>query len=91
MPVSQVSVPPATTGHFTLQPPQWFVLVSGDTHSVPQRSGASGVQPVEHAKLRADGPQTGAAEAHALPHAPQLTARERSASQPSSGLLLQSS
>jgi len=90
-PVWQVSVPPGTVGHFVSQPPQWFALVSGDTQLVPQRSGASGVHPVVHAKLLPDGAQTGFAALQATPQLPQLAASVRSTSQPSFALPLQSS
>ena len=49
----------ATTGHLTLQPPQWFVLVFGSTHAFPQLSGAAGVQPLVHWNVAATATQSG--------------------------------
>ena len=89
-PEAQVLVELATKGHFTLQPPQWFELVMGSTHSAPQLSGAPGVQPFVHWKVAADGAQSGLAAPHTALQVPQLVAFDRSVSQPSAGSALQS-
>jgi len=84
------AVPLVGTGHALLQVPQWVGDVWGSAHSAPQRSGAEGVQPVEHWKLGPVGAQSGAAGPHFALHAPQLVAFERSISQPSLAVALQS-
>ena len=89
-PAVQAFVAFATTGHFTLQAPQLSVLVFGSTHSAPQLTGAIGVQPFVHWNDGPDGAQSGAAAAHFALHVPQLVALERSISQPSVELALQS-
>ncbi len=89
-PAVHSAVPSVTTGHAVLQLPQWFVLVLGSTHSAPQFSGATGVQPLVHWKFGPFGAQSGAAAAHFALQAPQLVARERSVSQPSVDVALQS-
>ena len=80
----------ATTGQAMLQPPQWFSLVAGSTHSAPQSSGALAGQPVVHANAAPLGAQTGAVAGQTALHAPQLVAFERSPSQPFAGFLSQS-
>jgi hypothetical protein len=80
----------ATVGQAMLQPPQWFSLVAGSTHSAPQRRGAVVGQPVVHANEAPLGAQTGAVAGQTALHAPQLVAFERSASQPFAGFLSQS-
>ena len=80
----------ATSAHFLPQPPQWFVLVSGSTHSVPQLSGAPAVQPFVHWNVGPAGAHSGAAAAQTELHVPQLVASERSTSQPSPATSLQS-
>jgi hypothetical protein len=80
----------ATEGHLALHPPQWFVLMSVDTHSLPQSAGAEAGHPVVHWKDAPNGAQTGTLGGHAVLQAPQLTERERSLSQPSLGSRLQS-
>lgn len=80
----------ATAGQGRPQLPQWLTLASGLTHSVPQRSGAVGVQPLSQRNASPDGAQTGEAAGHAVLQLPQVAAFERSTSQPSSGAPLQS-
>jgi hypothetical protein len=80
----------ATTGHFTLHPPQLFTLVFGSTHSAPQARGAPAVQPLVHWNVGPEGAQSGAAAPQTALHAPQLVAFERSTSQPSALFALQS-
>ena len=84
------AVPLAGTGHALLQVLQWVADVWGSAHSAPQRSGADGVQPVVHWKFGPFGAQSGAAGPHFALHAPQLVAFDRSVSQPSAALALQS-
>jgi hypothetical protein len=89
-PTWHVVVPLATSGHFTAQPPQCDVLVSGSTQSGPQRSGAAGEQPFVHMNVPPDGAQFGAAAGHGALHAPHEAAFERSVSHPSEPFALQS-
>jgi hypothetical protein len=84
------AVPLVGTGHAPLHVPQWVADVWGSAHSAPQRSGAEGVQPVEHWKFGPVGAQRGAAAPHFALQAPQLVAFERSVSQPSVAVALQS-
>lgn len=79
----------AMTGHLMLQPPQWFVLVFGSTHALPQFSGADGVHPFVHWKLEPAAAQSGVATPHVALHAPQVSGFDRSISQPSPGIALQ--
>ena len=79
-----------TGGHLTLQPPQLLTLVWGSTHSAPQFRGAIGVHPFVHWNEPPAGAHSGFAAAHTALQAPQLVAFERSASQPSALLPLQS-
>ena len=80
----------ATTGHLMLQPPQLFGLVWGSTHSAPHATGAPGVHPFVHWNEGPAGAQSGAAAAHTELQVPQVVAVERSTSQPSTLLALQS-
>lgn len=89
-PAAQPVVALATSGHLMLQPPQWFVLESGSTQSAPQARGAAGVQPFVHWKPAPAGAHSGAAAPQTALHAPQLVAFDRSVSQPSPPLPLQS-
>jgi hypothetical protein len=89
-PIAHAVVAFATSAHLTLQPPQWFTLFVGSTHSVPHRRGAAGVHPVVHWKLPPVGAHIGFDGGHTALHAPQLAALERSVSQPSAELELQS-
>ena len=86
--LSVASPPGSEVGE--VQPPQWFVLVNGETHSLPQRRGASAVQPLEHWNPVPKGTQIGVAGGQMALQVPQLVAFERSVSQPSDGLPLQS-
>jgi len=89
-PAAQVAVPFIGSGHLWPHVPQSFVLVSGSTQAIPHRSGVVAAQPFVHANDAADGWQYGVAAGHATAHPPQLVAFERSVSQPSVGILLQS-
>jgi hypothetical protein len=89
-PAVQALVELATTGHLMLQPPQWFVLVTGSTHSAPQFRGAPGVQPFVHWNVGPEGAHSGEAAPQTALQAPQLAAFERSVSHPSPGVALQS-
>ena len=80
----------ATTGHTMLQPPQLLGLVCGSTHSAPQATGAPAVHPFVHWNEGPEGAQSGAAAAHTALQVPQVVAFERSTSQPSTLLALQS-
>ena len=80
----------ATTGHLALHPPQLSTLVIGSTHWAPQFSGAAGVHPLVHWNDWPAGAQSGAAAAHAALQAPQLLGFDRSVSQPSAAVALQS-
>jgi hypothetical protein len=80
----------STTGHARLQPPQWFALVRGSTHSAPQLSGAAGVHPFVHWNVGPVGVHIGVGAAQAVLHAPQLVDFDRSVSQPSAAMALQS-
>jgi hypothetical protein len=80
----------ATSEHVLLQPPQWFVLVIGSTHSAPHLTGAAGAQPFVHWNVAPAGAQSGAIEPQTDLHAPQLVGFERSLSQPSAAFALQS-
>jgi hypothetical protein len=84
------AVPFVGTGHTLVQVPQWFAVLVGSTHSAPQSRGAVPVQPVVHWKFAPFGAQSGAAAPHFALHAPQLVAFERSVSQPSAAVALQS-
>lgn len=66
------------------------MLVSGSTHSAPQLSGAAGAQPLVHWKVGPEGVQNGEAAPHTALHVPQLVAFDRSFSQPSPAVALQS-
>lgn len=92
LPPAQETTPLATAGHAMLQSPQWLTLVFRSTHWLPQRVGAAAVQPVAQAKLPAPsvGAHTGADAGQTALHAPQCEGCERSVSQPSTGLPLQS-
>ena len=89
-PVVHVVVEFATSGHFWLQPPQWFVLDNGSMHSGPHASGAIGVQPFVHWNDAPAGAQSGFAAPQTALQDPQVVAFERSVSQPSPGVVLQS-
>ena len=89
-PAAQATIAFATSAHLRLQPPQWFALVIGSTHAGPHLTGASAGQPLVHWNVGPTGAQSGASAAHAALHAPQLVGLERSLSQPSVALALQS-
>ena len=85
----QLVVAFATTGHLTLQPPQWLMLVWGSTHSAPHWSGAPGVHALLHWNEGPSGAQRAAAAPHAALQLPQVAAFDRSVSQPSAAFALQ--
>ncbi len=62
----------------------------GTTHLSPHFTGAAGVHPFVHWNEGPAGAQSGAAAVHAVPHAPQVSALERSLSHPSAPFALQS-
>jgi hypothetical protein len=61
-------VPP---GHALLQVPQWLLSDAKLEQEPEQRVGVAAGQPEAQAKVLPEGPQTGVAPLHAVPHAPQ--------------------
>ena len=90
-PCAHVAWPLVGEGHAFGQLPQCVTVELKSTHWLPQSVGAWPEQPFVQAKPPLElGAQFGAPDPHAALHAPQWVACERSVSQPSSGLPLQS-
>jgi hypothetical protein len=85
LPEQTLAACPTDTTHGRAQAPQLLVLVVVSTHDPPQSVGAALEQPVTQVAPLLPALQTGALGGHAMPHAPQLSERVRSASQPLSG------
>ena len=80
----------ATFAHGAPQPPQWFVLVIGSTHTASHLRGSVGAHPLVHWNVGPFGAQSGATAPHTALHPPHDVAFDRSVSQPSAAFALQS-
>lgn len=76
--------------HALPHPSQSVALLAVLTHVVPHAVGVSAGQAVAHAYVPPELPHTGVVPVHAVLHPPQVAACERSVSQPSSAVPLQS-
>jgi hypothetical protein len=88
--LAQVTWPLATAAHAFVQLPQWLRLTVVSTHVPPHSVGSGALHAAAHAYDPGEPAQTGALDMHTFMHAPQLAVCDRSVSQPSSWLPLQS-
>jgi hypothetical protein len=89
-PAEHRALPLATVGQLLVHEPQWFTSEVGSTQLEPQSMGVGAVQLAAQVYEAPTRRQSGIAPEHVVPQLPHEVGAERSASQPSDAVPLQS-